>query len=290
MTRSSLCFLALFGLALQAIAPRTAHAAQSYSNCTGFITSVPAVISTPGTWCLNQNLSTAITSGVAIEILSDNVTVDCNDFKLDGLAAGLTTQAYGIGATNFHNATVRHCNIRGFFAGLRIIGTEGGHLIEDNRLDDITYYGMLIEGNGSVIRRNRIFDTGGTTAVANPASGIDTNYGVDILDNVVSGVASTSGSGANAFGMYVYGNLSGSISGNQVRGIAKDGAGVAYGIYNDSTDRVTMRNNDLVGDASIGSRGLSCDGPTGRAKDNAIKGFATGISGCSNDGGNVVKP
>jgi hypothetical protein len=70
----------------------------------------------------------------------------------------------------------------------------------------------------------------------------------------------------------------------------KDGLGTAYGISSESSDRIVIRNNDLVGDASGGSQGLSCDSGQIRAKDNVINGFATGISGCSNNGGNVIKP
>jgi hypothetical protein len=65
-----------------------AQAAESYDNCSGYIDSVPAVIATQGTWCLRKDLSTAQTSGNAIEIAANNVVIDCNDFKLGGLAAG----------------------------------------------------------------------------------------------------------------------------------------------------------------------------------------------------------
>src|SRR4029078_12340445 len=86
--------------ALAASAPRSAHAAESYDNCSGFITSLPAVISTQGTWCFKQDLATAITSGNAISINTNNVTLDCNDFKLGGLAAGAGTMTYGVAATS----------------------------------------------------------------------------------------------------------------------------------------------------------------------------------------------
>ena len=42
-------------LALAAAAP-AAQAAESYDNCTGFIDSLPATISTHGVWCLRKNL------------------------------------------------------------------------------------------------------------------------------------------------------------------------------------------------------------------------------------------
>src|ERR1700685_3893541 len=102
----------LFLLAMLAFV-QPAHAARSYDNCTGFVTSLPAVISTPGTWCLNQNLSTSTIGGYAIRIAANDVVLDCNDFLVDGLPLGLGTGEYGIFADNQTHATVRHCNVRG---------------------------------------------------------------------------------------------------------------------------------------------------------------------------------
>src|SRR5207344_3123760 len=134
------------------------------------ITSVPAQISTPGTWCLKKDIATAMTSGSAILIMTNNVTIDCNDFKLGGLAAGPGTLALGISARNQHNIAVRHCNIRGFYVGLELdyiveLGATGGggHIVEDNRFDYNTSTGLWVEGDGSVVRRNRVFETGGAT-------------------------------------------------------------------------------------------------------------------------------
>ncbi|HEY0661023.1 MAG TPA: hypothetical protein VGD21_06870 [Lysobacter sp.] len=62
------------------------QAAESYDNCTGFIETLPATISTQGTWCLKHDVGTAITEGNAVTIAANNVTLDCNDFKIGGLA------------------------------------------------------------------------------------------------------------------------------------------------------------------------------------------------------------
>ena len=66
-------------------------------------------------WCLRHDLSTSIVSGQAIDIQANNVAIDCNDFKIGGLAAGNGSMAVGIHALTRQNATVRHCNIRGFY-------------------------------------------------------------------------------------------------------------------------------------------------------------------------------
>src|SRR4249919_2976114 len=107
MIRITSGIFVLLTFALLLGAPRAAEAAESYDNCTGFITSLPAVISTQGTWCLKQDLSIAV-SGIAITLNANNVTINCNDFKLTGM-----NQATGIYGMKRFNNTVRHCDIRG---------------------------------------------------------------------------------------------------------------------------------------------------------------------------------
>jgi parallel beta-helix repeat protein len=267
-----------------------AHAAQSYDNCTGFITSLPAVISGQGTWCMKQDLATAITTGAAITINTNNVTIDCNDYKLGGLAAGVGTQAKGLYANAQTNLTARHCNIRGFEFGVQFVGSGSGHLIEDNRFDGNTHTGIYVSGDGSMIRHNRISDTGGSTVVPS-AVAIDTSGDVDIVENTVSGLAATSGSNQNAYGIYVSNSSNGRISGNDVGGLVHDGiSGVIYGIISNSTGHIILRGNNVSGDGSTGSYGLSCNDSLGTAKDNVTTGFATAIQLCSDAGGNYDNP
>src|SRR5690606_30319107 len=179
-----LAALVLFAGMAVAVAPGSANAAQSYDNCTGFIDSLPATISTQGVWCLDKNLGTAITSGNAITIATNNVTIDCNDFKLGGLAAGDGSLATGIYAENRQNAAVRHCSVRGFQTGIRLDG-GAGHLVEDNRLDNNLYTGIRVSGDNNRVRRNAVYDTGG-------GNGFITSFGIDaeasVVDNTVGGV------------------------------------------------------------------------------------------------------
>ena len=63
MSRLGICSFVL-GLALLTVPP-IGHAAESYGNCTGFITSVLTAITAPATWHLKQDLATAVTSGSA---------------------------------------------------------------------------------------------------------------------------------------------------------------------------------------------------------------------------------
>jgi len=278
-------FLVLPMLSLLSLAPSSASAAESYDNCTGTIASLPATVSTPGTWCLKSDLNTAITTGNAITIANNNVTIDCNDFKIDGLAAGAGTSTNGIFASNRLNATIRHCNVRGFYMGVKLLGTGGGHVLEDNRLDSNTYIGLYVQGDGSVIRRNQVLDTGGSTNSA-PGYGINTVYSVDVLNNAISGVTARSGGGGAAYGIATSSNTGGSINGNRVRDLLRDSGKGAYGILNSASGRLVMRDNDLVGDGATATFGIVCSNTAGRAKNNVIDGFATTISGCGDAGTN----
>jgi hypothetical protein len=267
-----------------------AHAAQSYDNCAGYITTLPTVITTQGVWCMKQDLATAISSGSAIAINTNNVTIDCNDFKLGGLSAGSATLSSGIYAASRSNITVRHCNVRGFFIGINLYATTtGGNVVEDNRLDGNTVEGLSVDGDGSVVRRNLITNTGGSTSITKHATGIATSYNVDVIDNTVSGVAATSGSNENSYGIVLSNNSSGRIIGNGISALVHDGTGVIVGIdgNNANNGHFTVRDNDLSGDDSAGSYGIRCNaGAAGAAKDNLTNGFFTAIDTCANAGGN----
>ena len=270
-------------------APTTVRAAQSYDNCTAFIDTLPASISTQGTWCLRHDVTTAITSGNAITINTNNVTIDCNDFKIGGLQAGVGTAAIGVYAMDRLNATVRNCGIRGFYYGIELAGSAGGgHLIEDNRLDANTYVAIFVAGDGSVVQRNRLSTTGGSTISPGLAYGINSSNGVDFLYNSVDGVAPAANLAGNgsAYGIYTLSNLNGSFIGNRIRRLGQVGTGLGYGIRNAFSGRVSLERNHVIG---LGDYGLSCGDAAGSAKDNIVNGFTTPLINCTNDGGNVYK-
>jgi len=267
--------------------PRQAPAAESYDNCTGFIDSIPATISTQGVWCLRKNLSTAIDAGYAINITTNNVTIDCNDFKIGGLGGGVGTNTYGVYANDRSNTTVRRCNIRGFYYGVALPGSSGsGHVVEYNRFDGNTYAAIYVQGDGSTLRNNEVRDTGGSTFTDGSAIGILAYDGVDLIENTVSGVSPTPYNGnGNAYGILSRGyDAGGSVIGNRVRGLVSPGTGVAYGIYNDGASRMILRGNDVAGVGSPGSIGLYCEDNRATARDNVISGFATSVSNCLSDG------
>lgn len=269
----------------------SASAAESYDGCTAFIDAVPAVITTPGTWCLRHDIGTTASNIHAIDIQNHNVTIDCNDFKLGNVAAGADTQSIGIYADAVSNITVRHCTIQGFQIGINVGAhtAQSGHLIENNRLLLNRVWGILLDGDSSIIRRNTVTNTGGTStgtyAIAISAT-------ADVTDNVVdgtfaaAGVAEFTSTGIDERGE---GTL---IQGNRVRNLIRKGSGSAYGIILENTTGVAVRDNYLVQHNSTSGSGIFCTasgtGSDARVRDNVIRHYTTGLSLCNDDGGNVV--
>lgn len=265
---------------------RMAPNAESTGSCSNFVTSVPVVISTPGTWCLTQDLtSTSINTAIYINV--DNVTLDCNGHRVE--RAGSNIDAYGLTSFNVTDVTIRNCHVVGFRVGIAMQQASQPpslrHLVEDNRVEDSVEAGIIVSGPGSVIRRNKVLETvsrNGAIAVSGIVAGND----VDIVDNLVSGVE---GLDAPVTGISFSGT--GSVRGNRVRDIRRSGGtGALIGIrISGSTSRATVRGNTLMDNGQAGSVGVSCTASTVRVKNNSIKGFATPLSTCPNDG-NVIKP
>jgi hypothetical protein len=280
--------LATAGMLL-ALAP-AAHAAADDEACTATIGALPAVLSAPGTYCFAADLVTAMASGAAITVQSDDVVIDCNDFRLRG-TAGVGTSTTGITGTHRSRVTVRRCRIRGFAFGIDFSGVGGGLLIEDNLLEGNTQRGMFVTGDGGMVRRNRVVDTGGSTLGGNiSAYGMSLIGDVDALDNVVDGVAPTQ-DGGNAYGIATSASDA-TIARNAVRGLVVVGSGSVNGIYNSVSSRVVVRDNRVDGDGGLdpSSLGIYCASAAGVVRGNVVSGFDIPNTSCSDGGGNVIAP
>lgn len=268
-------------LGLLALSPVPADAAESYDSCNGVITSLPATISTQGVWCLKKNLVHSASTGAAITIAANNVTVDCNHFVVDATPGA--AEATGI-AGNILNATIHNCGIRGFQTGIDLLG--GGHLVENNYLDRNRKEGIRAMGANNRVVGNRVFNMLG-------ASGeFDTTYGIvasgDVIDNTVSGVFS--GGGSWVYGINAIGGGA-EISGNTVRGIMLASGKSARAIFPRSRG-MKMRNNHVISAHSntqqtgtVAGHGV-WGGVSRFCGDNTVAGFATNVSGgCEAFGG-----
>jgi hypothetical protein len=276
-----------------------ARAAEAYDNCTGYIDSLPASLTTQGTWCLRKDVATSVASGAAITINAPNITIDCNNFKIGGLGAGANTRAEGIFSLNRNNTTVRNCAVRGFWVGIDLTGAA--NLVEHNRLEANTWIGIAVEGDASVIRDNLITATGGTDfnngveGVGIRAMGVFAVEDVDILDNVIAGVVAKTGTQGLAIAIESGNNMAGSIIGNSVRGVVADGAAYVDSVSLWGTiGRVTVTDNRFIGTGAINSIGVRC-GDNGTANDvivanNVVNGMQYLHTNCAQPTDNLHRP
>ena len=283
-------FFLLFTVIVALVASgRTAHAAESYDNCVGTISSLPTIITSQGVWCLDRDLSFSPQTGSAILVQANNVTIDCNHFKLGGLSAGPDTEANGIRSSS-SNTTVRNCNIRGFLRGIYMdVDGNGGHVIEDNRLEANRHAGMRVIGDGSVVRRNIVLDSGGADVSGNTSYGISATYDVDILDNTVRGVVGVDADFEYAIGISLDNGNAGVIEGNRISGLMRSAGGYEVGIYAGSHNAI-IRGNAITR-MQAGAMPISCGSVTSTVRDNITSGTGTSVmTGCHNAGNNTSTP
>jgi hypothetical protein len=246
---------------------------------------------------------TNATGAQAINVLSNNVTIDCNGFRLSNLPAGFGTRSTGVFAWGYSNITVRNCTIQGFLSGIWITGASPGagtapgtgYRVENNRLAQNRYAGIDVVGFGSVIRGNIVANTGGR-----PQGGqgwaIRVLGGVDVIDNVVDGIVDDGVvTSFQSVGIFIsdFGRLNPDITpsgmrivGNRVRNLAQKGGANSLGIYLTGTG-IWVRDN-LIGQQRLtAGAGVWCEGDA-RVRDNVIKNYSPGVGpACSDDGGNV---
>ena len=266
-----------------------ARAAASYDSCTGTIASLPAVISTQGTWCLKGDLATALTAGDVIKVTVSNVTIDCNGFKLGNLAAGVDTKTNGIATPGAANVTVRGCNLRGFYNAVYLWGY--GHIVEDNRIEASRNSAVRTIGDGMIVRRNLIVDTGGANLSPNP---IYFSGSADIRDNIVDGLFPID----NDLAPFVYAVYGASqahyvIRGNVFRGItALDDAGQLFGLFLSGGEGDVIDNTFDVDDGGpqVQTYAIYCVDQEGFIRDNRAGGFDLFSYGCPPEGaGNELR-
>ncbi len=245
-------------------------------NCTPII-ALPTVITSQGVYCLTGHLTTNMTSGKAIEIQTNNVTIDLNGWKLGGQAAGPGTGAFGIYANQRKNITIKNGTIRGFSRGIYLQDTSPytasqGHLIEDIRADRNTRVGMFILGRGSIVRRNQVVDTGGTIFDAR-AYGIRLiGPGGRVLNNDISSTAATGN--ADGFGLYLSTADGAVIEGNRIDDVST-GTGFTYGIFILNSNDVLVRGNSITS----ATYGIFYGGSTGKYMDTLTSGVTNRFTG-----------
>ena len=214
----------------------------------GSITSLPYIITAQGIYCLTGNLSTSMTTGNAIEIQTNNVTLDLNGYKLGGLGAGDATQATGIYAYQRKNITIKNGIVRGFFVGIMLFdeppyNTSAGNVVTDILADQNTVGGIAVYGLGNTVSHNTVVDTGGST-VSSQAGGVYVyGSGARVVNNEIS--TTTAQGGSLASGVFLNGANYCLVQNNTVTDTIKD-TGDSYAIYIVNTNGIFLRGNNLA--------------------------------------------
>jgi len=86
--KRSLTLLFVFGA--MALMPRPAGA-DVITDCQRVIRFLPVTINNPGIYCFESNEATSITTGAAITVNANDVTIDLKGHKIDGSGAGAGT-------------------------------------------------------------------------------------------------------------------------------------------------------------------------------------------------------
>jgi hypothetical protein len=171
--------------------------------------------------------------------------------------------------------------VRGFRSGVELLGGQG-HLVEDVRAERNTTIGINVSGDGSIVRRNQVVDTGGST-VTTSALGIQvTGSGVRVLNNDVDGIEATDN--GNGYGIFVVGATGAIVQDNRVTNLSSvtgASAGIAIGLADALVERnVVSALNDPP------DYGIYFVLDIGGYRDNYVYGATTPFSRGTNGGGN----
>lgn len=153
--------LAAFALLLScAFAPTAAFA--DTTNCTQ-INALPYTISTPGTYCLGGPLSTNTTGVSAIQINTNNVTVDCNDQQITYTGGATTTS--GIRANARTDIEIRNCRLVNFFRAINIMTANRRIWVHDNQITGARSAGIAVTGKENVVENNVVAEIPGNDGI-----------------------------------------------------------------------------------------------------------------------------
>lgn len=251
-------------------------------NCTP-VTELPAVIADQGVFCFTDHLATSAESGNAIEITANNVTLDLNGRKLGGKAAGTDTLAVGV-YSEADNVTVKNGIVRGFSQGLVLKGR--GAVVRDLLVDQNTQEGIRVEGQGALVERNQVVDTGGSVAGDDTQAYAIVVSGPESLvrENMISGLTAV-GNGYE-WGVYLGGAaLNSTVRDNVISDADKPlGTGYSAGVRAGNTSNVVMIGNSVSNmDYGLFFYGVA----TGLYSGNAAAGCTTPFSGGTAGAGNA---
>jgi hypothetical protein len=273
--------LLLFALCFAA-APLAALAESTH--CT-VITSLPANLSSAGVYCINQDLTLAGSTGSAVFVDADSVTLDLNGHALRSNAAA-NSATTGVVVVDHKYFTITDGTVAGFAQGISVESVPGGSrsrggIISDVKVQRSFIFGIGMDCDGCVVRDSLVTDTIVPASITGfSAIGISaTGTGNQVSGNRVFDTHTKSGGGLS-FAVA----LSGSNSVAAQNYVANDEILNANEVGISSTGT----NNVLIGNQAQGMGvGFFLEDPSTKYRDNTQSGCTSGFNGAAIDlGGN----
>ena len=300
-TKTSLFFALLSFVVLSIMALAVPSAALACTAITeSDVTAGGYTISSSGDYCLTEDIATNITTGIAIKINVDDVTIDMDGYELDNTAAAGSPVAIGIYANEIDNVTIRNGIIRGYYYAMILDSApNSGRLVED-MIFSKNSTGIYSRGSDVMVRNNTVLDSDVTGIVISDADG------ASVINNYVGGLTRSD----DAYGIYIIVYSSNVIvRDNRVAEITST-SGIAAGIGVSQTEHSVFENNyvsglsgtsttygfkshsGIAGNAYIGNHvidadyGFHCASSTDWMRDNTTTGVTTLRSTCTDKGNN----
>lgn len=244
------------------------------SACTPIV-SLPATITTPGTYCLNGDLSVA--NGTAITVNANFVTLDLRGYSIRGPGGVDVASSRGIYVFLRSNVIVRNGTIRGFDEGIAAIQSTNV-TVEHTTISD-TSTGIHFTTTAHVSARgNRIVDVNRTAiryfAPSFPIVQTAIDQNTIVRDNEISDVGKTYASlPALGYGITSGGKSPAIIHNNAIDGLRGGTGSMAISVANASL----VVENKIAGAIA----GMSCGSSGSKAVRNVLAN-GLGISACLN--------
>ena len=229
-------------------------AVNAFAECTP-ITAIPAVITAPGTYCLTGYLYTTQTSGAAIEIQADDVTLDMTLGGLDG--GGFENRdntAAGVYALDRSNVTVVGGVINFFAYGILLensapdFANTRGHRVTGVVVQVAQRVGIEVRGVNTAVTDSTVASTGWTGTYGEGSVAAILSWGPGAVvsgNNLVSN--ETRGAGSSATAIQIYGSANCEASNNRIVNTSTvdpgGGASIAILVWNSSD--CTVRDNEI---------------------------------------------
>ena len=181
------------------------------------IPALPYTVTSPGVYILNSHLTYSSSSGNAITINANNVTIDFRDYSITGTGSS-STNATGIFASDRSVITIRNGTVTGFKIGIllqassNVTGRNVNNIVENMRLPSNKQVGISLPfGITCRVEHCQINRIGGSSAGIN-AIGVNLPFCTAALvkDNeistVIAGVGQSWGILADRTNAFLVGN------------------------------------------------------------------------------------